>query len=191
MALAISMSLDLATKMCVQVVCVTFRPKHVNVGAQFSSLLFYFIRCCLLVTWVRCLWSSESSCWLAWDEGHRKERNPHCYQSQRLLEFFVITAQPGLSWLTLSNEQPCVCFFLHRWQHFCRNKCLLQSQSIQLPLKHLFIHPASTFCPLAPLHLLILDSFLLFIHDLLDKCLPQTNQELPGVCWFFCLNLQC
>lgn len=45
-----------------------------------------------------------------------------------------------------------------------------------IAFKHLLIHQAPTFCPLAPLHLLTLDSSLLFIHGLLDKCPPPPRQ---------------
>lgn len=47
--LAIITSLDLTPEMCVEVTCVTFRPQHVIVSAQFSSPLFlHLIRHCHL-----------------------------------------------------------------------------------------------------------------------------------------------
>lgn len=49
-----------------------------------------------------------------------------------------------------------------------------------IAFKHLLIHQAPTFCPLAPLHLLTLGSSLLFIHGLLDKCPPP---DKPGAPW--------
>ena len=36
--LAITMSLDLITEMCVEVTCVTSRTKYIIAGAQFSNL---------------------------------------------------------------------------------------------------------------------------------------------------------
>lgn len=68
--------------------------------------------------------------------------------------------------------------FLCAWQPFSSNECLLQNQNIKLLLKHLQIHLATTSCPLAPPHPWL--QILLFIHGLLNKCLPL---DKPGAPW--------
>lgn len=188
---AFTMSQDLTPKICVELACVTSMPKHIILSAQPSSPLFHPVKCCpvghlcpwvsmtvriLLLTYMAHGAYAGKQSWLF---SHREFRGL-CYQYN--LAYSGWDSQP---WAALCMLLPA------HVTAFLRNECLLQSQNIKLLLKHLCIHQAPTFCPSAPLHLLTLDAFLLFIHGLLNKCLPQTNQELPWVCQLFWPSLCC